>query len=328
MMRRLLPILLCLIAVTADARCQGADYRDYLTPAQKQKFDQTVARIPYATGNHWIATKGGRTLNIVGTKHTGDARMSRIVQRLQPIIADADALLLEVASHEVDEAYEDPKVFQKYMLLPKGQSLSSMMSASTWAALSRRVGIQGISAAELDRLQPWFASELLDDVVCASSHPRVRRKGLDDRIERVARRNRVPIGSLETPGQALGAMLQIPNSHHVRFMELELARQSTGKITYNELDDAYFEEKIGEIMVISRWSMYTDFQASRSELDRLYDSLNSAILKQRNRNWMPVLLRTKGQNIVVAVGAAHLPGKDGILTLLKRQGYTITRAPF
>ena len=138
----------------------------------------------------------------------------------------------------------------------------------------------------------------------------------------------MPIGSLETVGQSSGAMLSMPRRDHIRLIELELDRLRSGGNTYNELDDAYFEEAIGEILVMSRWALYTDYDASRAELDRLYNSLIGAMLTKRNRNWMPVLLRTKGDLIVVAVGAAHLPGNEGILNLLKRNGYRLERAVF
>ena len=260
--------------------------------------------------------------------HSGDPRMSPIVRRLKPIIESADALLLEISSYKFEQAFEDRQTFRKYMLLPQGQSLRRLMSATTWTELAVKLQILGMSPAELDRLQPWFASELLDRVSCVSNTPRYRGKGLDDRIETVARRARVPIGSLETVGQSFGALMAMPNRDHIRLIELELARQRTGQITFNTLDDAYFEEAVGQIMVMSRWSLYTDYKASRAELDRLHNSLFGSMLNRRNRNWMPVILRTKGNTLVIAVGAAHLPGREGILNLLERQGYTLQRAPF
>ncbi|MEX0286163.1 MAG: TraB/GumN family protein [Paracoccaceae bacterium] len=328
MLRLVLPLLLSLLAVTADARCRSTDYRDHLSDAQRAQFERTVASIPFATGNHWIATKGNRRLHLIGTMHTGDRRMGPIMRRLRPVIANADAVLLEITAHQAQQSFDDFELFRKYMLLPRGQSLSKMMSPASWAALSRHLGRQGMDPRALDRLQPWYASELLDQSSCVSIRPQIRSRGLDDRIEQIARRSRVPIGSLETVGQSLDSLLAMPKRDHVRLMELELARQQSGNELYNALDDAYFEEAIGDILVMSRWSLYTDYNASRGELDRLYNNLTQALLNRRNRNWMPVILRTQGNNIVVAVGAAHLPGREGLLNLLKKRGYSLQRAQF
>ena len=34
------------------------------------------------------------------------------------------------------------------------------------------------------------------------------------------------------------------------------------------------------------------------------------------------------ERFVVAVGAAHLPGKNGLLNLLKAKGFSLARAPW
>jgi len=71
------------------------------------------------------------------------------------------------------------------------------------------------------------------------------------------------------------------------------------------------------------------------ELEKLYSSIRDErffnenterwLLTVRNHNWaeiMPEMIRK--QSILFAVGAAHLPGKNGIIELLRKQGFTIT----
>lgn len=49
------------------------------------------------------------------------------------------------------------------------------------------------------------------------------------------------------------------------------------------------------------------------------------MLKDRNESWVKVLpgLMKSGSQFI-AVGAGHLPGQDGLITLLRKQGYTVT----
>ena len=53
-----------------------------------------------------------------------------------------------------------------------------------------------------------------------------------------------------------------------------------------------------------------------AEMDRMsYD---------RNRKWMEKITMTLPvQRVLVAVGAAHLVGKDGLINLLRERGYTV-----
>ena len=52
------------------------------------------------------------------------------------------------------------------------------------------------------------------------------------------------------------------------------------------------------------------------------------LLVGRNRAWMPRILDHPGDTVVVAVGAAHLSGEDGVLQLLEHAGYRLDRGPF
>ena len=51
---------------------------------------------------------------------------------------------------------------------------------------------------------------------------------------------------------------------------------------------------------------------------------NDALLKNRNINWVKQLETILPRNnIFMAVGAAHLFGNDGLIDLLRREGYTV-----
>jgi uncharacterized protein YbaP (TraB family) len=48
-------------------------------------------------------------------------------------------------------------------------------------------------------------------------------------------------------------------------------------------------------------------------------------LNRRNRNWIPVMENLMQKNpTFVAVGAAHLMGPNGVISLLRQKGYTVS----
>ncbi len=70
------------------------------------------------------------------------------------------------------------------------------------------------------------------------------------------------------------------------------------------------------------------------QLDSLLDATNEydfggnssmdALLYNRNKNWVQQLKTIlKKQNIFIAVGAGHLPGKNGLIDLLRKEGYVV-----
>ncbi|HEY5392984.1 MAG TPA: TraB/GumN family protein, partial [Hanamia sp.] len=52
-----------------------------------------------------------------------------------------------------------------------------------------------------------------------------------------------------------------------------------------------------------------------------YDDL---LLKDRNKNWVEQLNTImKRESVFVAVGAGHLVGENGLVSLLRKEGYTV-----
>jgi len=48
-------------------------------------------------------------------------------------------------------------------------------------------------------------------------------------------------------------------------------------------------------------------------------------LNKRNTQWIPVITdQIERENTFIAVGAGHLPGPNGVLALLRAQGYSLT----
>ena len=80
----------------------------------------------------------------------------------------------------------------------------------------------------------------------------------------------------------------------------------------------------------------------RGELDTLYKSVErmttlppdvsddyhkkgvNNLVAGRNKNWIPVIKSNiKQQPCLIAVGTGHLPGKEGLINLLRKEGYTV-----
>ena len=58
---------------------------------------------------------------------------------------------------------------------------------------------------------------------------------------------------------------------------------------------------------------------------REYPGVHQTLIVDRNRRWLPRIEKMikQGESTLIAVGAAHLIGKDGVIELLKARGYTV-----
>ena len=131
--------------------------------------------------------------------------------------------------------------------------------------------------------------------------------------------------SLETLEESLRTISRQPIRDQVRSIELDMQSEAEIANMSNTLRSAYHDGKLVEGMLVNEAFMYRDLNVSRSEVARLQRSHDKYILDERNKNWMPLILARKEKRIVVAVGAAHLPGQYGVLNLLRAKGYTLTQ---
>lgn len=79
----------------------------------------------------------------------------------------------------------------------------------------------------------------------------------------------------------------------------------------SEVLDAYMAEDLDRL-----WRLNEDWDDSMGEM--------TVLLDERNKKWIPKLKPVLDTgNAFIAVGALHLPGKVGVLELLKKEGYKV-----
>lgn len=318
---------LALSTGTALAACNSIDYRNHLPPAVAEDLERAMAQTPFSRGNHWIAQKNGQTLHIIGTMHSGDPRMARIMRRLRPVIAQADAVYFEVTASALTEFHQDFIKNRDSFLLPGEKTLADVLSAKGWQQFQTYAQEAGFDIRAVERLQPWAISTFLVQSSCRRVGIGVRR-GLDDRIERFAIRKGIPIGALEDVGQSLTAMARIPLRDQARILETDIALLLSGRPEDATPIEAYFDETVWQAFLLLPWITRQYVDTPAKELARLDRIFNDVLLTRRNQDWIKSLTQLQGERVVVAVGSAHLPGDKGILNLLKKQGYSLARAPF
>jgi hypothetical protein len=200
------------------------------------------------------------------------------------------------------------------------RSLKALLPPPLW---SRLVNIHEghLDAATLDHLRPWAAGFMTYSRLAekARSQPRPRdamdpgRPILDAAVAARAKDRNIHVEPLETPLQ----QVQIFNAQ--RF-EDEL-RMLTDVLEHPEASDESPRMLDGCIAF--------DERVIREETARLMQRLPEfadRLLGQRNRAWVDRLDRWLSDgDMFVAVGAAHMSGNAGLVTLLRKRGYRVSR---
>lgn len=139
-------------------------------------------------------------------------------------------------------------------------------------------------------------------------------KSYDLHIMKLAKENELPLFGLETIDEQLSFFDKIPYKKLINNICKQAQNSdSTMKATL-QLQKIYASRNLDRIaaMIQNNSSMITtDFQ--------------NVFLDKRNLNWVKQLKkRLKKKQLFIAVGAAHLIGQNGLIQLLRQEGYTIT----
>lgn len=320
-----LVFLMTLFVLPFQVAAQSCGTRDLIAELgaeDRARLDALVAPHPYPTGNLWKATKGDTTVTVVGTIHIPDPRLAPIVNRLEDTISNADLLILEATAE--DEAglqtlaTEKPEMF----FITQGPTLIDILGEEDWARVNDRLSAMGIPGFFAAKFQPWYLSLTLAVPPCALAAIQSGERGLDRQLEVIALDADVPLAALDDAEAVLQIFASEPMEDQIDGLLLTLEIQSDGDATSSTLIEAYFDDRVRETWEFGRIQVE---QAGIENGAELYEEVNQSLLVGRNQDWEPKInaLIEGNNNVVIAVGAAHLSGDSGVLMALERAGYTL-----
>jgi uncharacterized protein YbaP (TraB family) len=122
----------------------------------------------------------------------------------------------------------------------------------------------------------------------------------------------MPINGLETAAFQAGLFDSIPYAKQAKELVDYIDSADYNKAQTRELADLYNKQDLDGIEAISD----KDDPGMNQYMDLL--------LYGRNRKWARILdTLLPNKSLLIAVGAAHLPGKQGVIELLRKEGYTV-----
>jgi uncharacterized protein YbaP (TraB family) len=181
---------------------------------------------------------------------------------------------------------------------------------------------RGLAPEDAARLRPWLLMMALRSPPCAA---RLNGPGLDRLVMEAAGEAGVPLAALEPWDTLFRLFAGEDEERQLDMLRLSILDPAAAEGLLVATRESYFAGRIAEGWELTR--LAADFRAKGARLPdpSALDSLRGALLTRRNAAWVPVIeaAAARSPRLVVAAGAAHLPGEDGVLRLLERQGWTV-----
>jgi len=319
-------VALCLITWASPiwALCDGEGYLARLSDAQRDRLIALRADIPHGDGLIWTATRGADTVTLIGTLHIYDPRLADIMDDLGRTIAATDILLVEATPREEAQMQAALADDPSQLFLPDGQTLPDLLDDATWDQLIVAARDRGIPPFLMSKFQPWYVMMTLAIPPCAMGDLAAGKRGLDHMIMARADEAGIPKLALE-PFDTLFSVFRTGTvQDQLNMLKISILTENDQQAMFVTLLDDYFAGQIGQIFALNQ---IVAERLNVPDAVSLVRRSEQALLFDRNVNWMPIIEAATDthDDVVVAVGAAHLAGTQGLVALLRRDGWTVTR---
>lgn len=319
-----------LSATLAEARCTGPSLMERLSDPQRDALATAIADTPYARGLLWSAERDGQRLTVVGTMHIFHEGHAAIIERLAPVMDEVDLVLLEMTSAEEEQMQEAMTNDPSLMFLTDGPTLPEILDEETWQALADALRAREIPPFMGAKFQPWFLMLTLSMPACAMDYLFAGDLGLDGMIMDLADSRSVPMQALEAWDTLFVLFQEESLEEQIDYLRISVLQpEDLAEEMFVAMIDSYFSGEIAEIWELSRIALDFAVGMEPDEAEALFEMTEEALLNRRNNDWIPVIeaaAATHG-HVMVAAGAAHMPGEQGVLRLLEEQGWTIRPLP-
>jgi uncharacterized protein YbaP (TraB family) len=317
------------LGLSATAACVGDSYFDLMTDAQRADLSASVADMPYAEGLTWTATKGADTLTIVGTMHIYDPRLELIRGKIANALQSADLVMLEATPAEEAELQRLVTTDPGRLFIVDGPTLPERLDEETWQMVADAATQRGIPSFMAAKMQPWYLSLTLAIPTCAIQEMISGVSGLDKMITQDAIDAGIPMQAVEPVTTLFDLFDGQTIEEQIDMLRVNMLAPDLQQQMFVSMLDLYFAEDVGRLWDMSRIAIADMPELDPAEGMAMFDEMQDALLDSRNRNWIPVITKATEDhdNIIIAVGAAHLIGDQGILQLFENEGWTITRIP-
>lgn len=317
-------------AAEADAKaspatqCQGHDMLVELA-AKAPDVHRRVVEEGRALGNTdavlWkIEKPGAPTSYLFGTMHLSDTRLTTLSAGVKDAIRQTKTLALEVADLSDSAMTTAMSKAADLIVYKDGQTLQSKLTPQEYATVQAIVQKSGMPGEFAGMFKPWLVNMLLALSDCERKKMAAGAQVLDMRVAEEAQKNGAKVIGLESIDQQLGALAKVPDDQQIQMLKVGLKYADRADDMMETLVQLYIKRQLGAAMPFQ-----IALAAEHGVPASAFDGFKTSLLVDRNakmRDAAKVLL-DQGP-VFIAIGALHLPGPTGLVSLLRDAGFTVT----
>ncbi len=306
--------------------CKGVNLIDKL---KVEKVGEYKALLESATnemnsnGVFWqITGPEGQVSYLLGTMHTTDPQVTNLPARARAALKQSKRVLVEVADLSPQAVAgimgKRPDLFFSL----QGGRLNTMLSEADYKVVVAAAQKAGMPGHMVPVLKPWFASVSFFAVPnCEKLRLNAKEPVLDKLVETWGKAAGAEIIGLESLEEQFAAFNSIPLNDQITLVENGVHAKDFAQDIYSTTIDLYKTRQLGLIMPLSLLYVRDRLKSLSANA-----SFKAILINKRNRTMHErALPHVQKGGAFIAVGALHLPGKEGLVNLFKQSGFQVEK---
>ena len=268
------------------------------------------APVKFSKGLLWKIEKSNtRPSYIFGTIHLDDVRVTDLPAPVKETFSRSRSFTLEMI---IDEA--STQKFATSMLLEDGDDLKTLLGEPLFAKTTEAMREYGMSSEITARFKPWA---LMLTLILPKT-----RQGIivDEVLYQQALQQHKSVHQLENIEEQISVFDGLPMEIQVGLLKQTVDHRDLIPGMMEDSIKAYLKRDLGAMWEINNSMMEdaTDKNLNEAFLQRVLYDRNQRMAER-------VQPRLAEGGAFIAVGALHLYGEKGVLSLLQSRGYRVTR---
>ena len=252
---------------------------------------------------------------LFGTIHITDERVLDL-----PPAVDAAFGAARSATFEVIMTDELRMTMARAMVLRDGRTLDSILGPELFREAAAAGARYGFGPEQLKYFKPWALAMFFSVPQAELARSAEGAVPLDQWLQNEARAQGKPVYALETGDEQIALFNGLSEADQLAMLESAIKDNARIEALFEDMTARYLARDVGGIYS----EMLVQSQSMNKQLLELF------LLRfndERNRTMIARMAERLAEGgAFIAIGALHLPGERGLVSLLRNQGYRVERA--
>lgn len=240
---------------------------------------------------------------LFGTMHVKDKRAYQFHDSLMLKLKSCKTFAGEIVLDK-----DAAKEVSSDLLLPPGKELKILLTEKEYKRVKKYCNKNiGTLSLFVNKIKPVFTSALVSESLLENDMP----KALDEYLQNKAQDYNLTVKGLETIQEQMSVLNGLSIEEQAKMLVEQIDNIEEERKEMQRMADVYASQNLD--------SIYTFVQTPEMQ-----GEFGDALIKDRNSIMTERLEKLiKSETVFCAIGAAHLPGENGVLNLLKQKGYRL-----